>query len=129
MISSGAGGPCTKRPEVGYPTTTKPWSDWPVPGREFCDFALRPRSRCPDAVFFFDDPGRSGGSSGVIEIVKRTDSHKFVVVPKRWIVERTFAWLGKYRRLSKDYETLIQSSEAMIRIAMINVMIHKLSPG
>jgi len=65
----------------------------------------------------------------VIEIVKRTDSHKFVVLPKRWIVERTFAWLGKYRRLSKDYETLTQSSEAMIRIAMINVMIHKLIPG
>ena len=65
----------------------------------------------------------------VIEIVKRSDAHNFVVLPKRWIVERTFAWLGKYRRLSKDYETLTQSSEAMIRIAMINVMIHKLSPG
>ncbi len=65
----------------------------------------------------------------VIEIVKRSESHKFIVLPKRWIVERTFAWLGKYRRLSKDFETLIQSSEAMIRIAMINVMIHKLSPG
>ena len=65
----------------------------------------------------------------VIEIVKRSDAHSFVVLPKRWIVERTFAWLGKYRRLSKDYETLTQSSEAMIRIAMINVMIHKLSPG
>ena len=65
----------------------------------------------------------------VIEIVKRSDSHTFVVLPKRWIVERTFAWLGKYRRLSKDYETLIQSSEAMIRIAMINVMIHQLRPG
>jgi len=65
----------------------------------------------------------------VIEIVKRTESPKFVVLPKRWIVERTFAWLGKYRRLSKDYETLTQSSEAMIRIAMINVMLHRLSPG
>lgn len=65
----------------------------------------------------------------VIEIVKRSDSHKFVVLPKRWIVERTFAWLAKYRRLSKDYETLLGSSESMIRIAMINVMIHKLSPG
>ncbi len=63
-----------------------------------------------------------------IEIVKRSEPHKFVVLPRRWIVERTFAWLCKYRRLSKDYETLIQSSEALIRIAMINVMIHKLSP-
>jgi putative transposase len=64
-----------------------------------------------------------------VEIVKRTAAHRFVVLPKRWIVERTFAWLGKYRRLSKDYETLTQSSEAMILIAMINVMVHQLSPG
>lgn len=64
-----------------------------------------------------------------IEIVKRTEVGKFVVLPKRWIVERTFSWLGRYRRLSKDYETLTNSSEAMILIAMINVMIHRLSPG
>ena len=46
----------------------------------------------------------------------------FVVLPKRWIVERTFAWLGRYRRLSKDYETNPQSSEAWIYIAMIHRM-------
>jgi putative transposase len=63
-----------------------------------------------------------------VEIVKRCDAG-FVVLPKRWIVERTFAWLGKYRRLSKDYETLTESSESMIRIAMINVMLHRLRPG
>lgn len=65
----------------------------------------------------------------VIEIVKRPDLHKFVVLPKRWIVERTFGWLGRYRRLSKDYETLPVSSETMIQIAMINLMIHRLKPG
>lgn len=65
----------------------------------------------------------------VIEIVKRPELSKFVVLPKRWIVERTFAWLGKYRRLSKDYETLPASSESMIRIAMINLMLHRLKPG
>lgn len=70
-----------------------------------------------------------GWHSRVIEISKRSESHKFVVLPKRWIVERTFAWLGKYRRSSKDYETLTQCSEAMIRIAMINVMVHRLSSG
>jgi putative transposase len=44
---------------------------------------------------------------------------RFAVIPIRWIVERTFAWLGNYRRLSKDYERLISSSENMIRIAML----------
>jgi len=65
----------------------------------------------------------------VIEIVPRRLAHAFEVLPKRWIVERTFAWLGKYRRLSKDYETLTPSSECMILIAMINVMIHRICPG
>ena len=65
----------------------------------------------------------------VIEIVKRPDVHKFVVLPKRWIVERTFGWFSKYRRLSKDYETRTDSSESMIYITMINLMIHKLEPG
>jgi len=64
-----------------------------------------------------------------IEIVKRPDIHKFVVLPKRWIVERTFGWFSKYRRLSKDYETLPNSSESMIYIAMINLMVHRLKPG
>jgi putative transposase len=49
---------------------------------------------------------------------------RFVVLPKRWIVERTFGWLGKYRRLSKDYETLSSSSETTIYLAMINLMLH-----
>lgn len=66
----------------------------------------------------------------LLSIVKRNDDIKgFAVIPKRWIVERTFAWLGKYRRLSKDYETLVESSEAMIKIAMMNLMLHRLRPG
>jgi putative transposase len=66
----------------------------------------------------------------VLQIVKRTDDLKgFVVLPKRWIVERTFAWMGRYRRLSKDYETLTDSSETIVRLAMINLMIHRLKPG
>lgn len=65
----------------------------------------------------------------VIEIVKRPNVSRFVVLAKRWIVERTFGWFSKYRRLSKDYETLPASSEAMIHITMINLMLHRLQPG
>lgn len=65
----------------------------------------------------------------VVEIVKRSDLHDFKILPKRWIVERTFGWFAKYRRLSKDFETLPNSSETMIYVAMINLMIHRLKPG
>lgn len=51
----------------------------------------------------------------------------FVILPKRWIVERTFAWLGRYRRLSKDYERKTENSEAVIYIAMINQMSRRLA--
>ena len=65
-----------------------------------------------------------------IEIVRRSDDTKgFEVIPKRWIVERTFGWFSKYRRLSKDYEVLPASSEAMVRIAMINLTLHRIQPG
>ena len=64
----------------------------------------------------------------VLEIVKRSDNAKgFELLPHRWIVERTFAWLGRFRRLSKDYEVLIETSEAMVRIAMIRLMIRRLA--
>jgi putative transposase len=63
-----------------------------------------------------------------LAIVKRPEGTKgFLLLPKRWVVERTFAWLGRYRRLSKDYEYLTQTSEAMIRVAMIRLMVHRLA--
>jgi putative transposase len=66
----------------------------------------------------------------VLEIVKRSDDIKgFKVLPKRWIVERTLGWLGRYCRLSKDYEAQTQSSEAMVHLSMVNLMIHRLCPG
>jgi len=64
----------------------------------------------------------------VLEIVKRTDDLAgFKLLPYRWVVERTFGWLGRYRRLSKDYEELPESSEAYIRIAMINNMSRRIA--
>jgi putative transposase len=64
----------------------------------------------------------------VLEIVKRSDDVSgFKVLPHRWVVERTFGWLGRYRRLSKDYEGLPESSESMIYAAMTHLMIRRLS--
>lgn len=65
----------------------------------------------------------------LLEIVKRPDESRFVVLPRRWVVERTFAWLGRHRRLSKDYEALPESSETFILIATIYLMLHRLAPG
>lgn len=65
----------------------------------------------------------------LLDIVKRSDDAKgFQVIRKRWIVERTFSWLDKCHRLSKDYERLQETSENMVRIAMINLMLHRLAP-
>lgn len=65
----------------------------------------------------------------LLEIVKRSpDSHHFEVLPRRWVVERTLAWLGRCRRLSKDYEALPQTSEAWVQIAMIHLMLRRLKP-
>jgi len=61
----------------------------------------------------------------VLSIIKRTDKG-FKILPKRWIVERTFGWFGKYRRLSKDYERLTENSESYIKLAMINLMLRRL---
>jgi putative transposase len=63
-----------------------------------------------------------------LDMVKRPEgTHGFLLLPNRWVVERTFAWLGRYRRLAKDYEYLTQTSEAMIRVAMIRLMVHRLA--
>jgi putative transposase len=65
----------------------------------------------------------------LLEIVKQPpDSHQFQVLPRRWVVERTLAWLGRCRRLSKDYEELPQTSEAWVQIAMIHLMLRRLRP-
>ena len=60
-------------------------------------------------------------------VLRPIDVQGFVVLPKRWIVERTFAWLGRYRRHSKDYEKTTASSEAITYLAMINLMSRRLA--
>ena len=65
-----------------------------------------------------------------LEISLRPSNTKgFVLVPIRWVVERTFAWLGRYRRLSKDYEHLTHNSEGMVYLASINRLLHRLAPA
>ena len=61
-----------------------------------------------------------------IEIVKRSDLHAFKVLPRRWVVERTFGWLGRYRRLSRDYERKANTGETMVYLAMLRLMLARL---
>ena len=64
-----------------------------------------------------------------VEVVQRSDAdkHRFATLPKRWIVERTFGWLSKFRRLAKDYEFRTENSETMILIAATRLMLARLA--
>jgi putative transposase len=76
----------------------------------------------PDLATWLGDMG-----GWELEIVRGREGQRgFAVQPQRWIVERTLGWLNQYRRLSKDYEELPATSEAMIRIAMLHVMLNRL---
>ena len=95
------------------------------------------QGRCPRLQVVWADQGYQGPQLGdwvtawmswALVIVRRPPgSRGFQLLPKRWIVERTFAWLGRYRRMSKDYEGLPATSETWIRIAMIDRMLHRLT--
>jgi transposase len=65
--------------------------------------------------------------SWTLQIVKRSDAHRFVVLPKRWIVERTFAWISRNRRLARDFERYNRTVIAFFRLAMIRIMLRKLT--
>lgn len=94
------------------------------------------KGRYPRLSLIWADGGYAGKlidwvkefANWTLEIVKRNDDLKgFHILPRRWVVERTFGWMGKYRRLSKDYEQRTESSEAMILLAMINLMSRRLA--
>jgi transposase len=95
------------------------------------------RKSCPWLRHVFADGGYSGPKlrsaldrigKWTIEIVKRSDAAKgFKVLPRRWVVERTFAWLGRCRRLAKDWEKSIASAEAWINVAHIRLTVRRLA--
>jgi len=96
------------------------------------------RTRClfPFIARIFADAGyqgpraaRAAASTGrwVLEIVKRNELHKFVVLPKRWIVERTLAWISRNRRLARDFERYARTVAAFVRLAMIRIMLRRLT--
>lgn len=62
-----------------------------------------------------------------MEIVRRCDRHKFVVLPKRWIVERTIGWISRNRRLARDFERHCRIAAAFVRMAMIRIMLRRLA--
>jgi putative transposase len=95
------------------------------------------RARCPRLQLLWADGNYAGQlidwvrekCGWVREIVKRPAEAKgFQLLPRRWVVERACAWLGRYRRLSKDDEATTASSEAWITIAMIHLMLRRLEP-
>jgi len=62
-----------------------------------------------------------------LEIVKRSTTAGFEVLPKRWIVERTFAWISRNRRLARDFERYASTVAAFVRLAMIRIMLRRLA--
>ena len=64
-------------------------------------------------------------SGAEVEVVKRSELHTFAVLPKRWIVERSFAWLDKYRRLWKNCERKLLNSSQMISLAFIRLLLNR----
>ena len=95
-------------------------------------FGLFPFLKTLFADGAYEGPVFNGALAGILpgletQIVKRSDRAKgFVVLPKRWIVERTIAWLGRCRRLAKDWECLNRNALAFLKLASIRLMLRKL---
>jgi putative transposase len=96
------------------------------------------RGQFPKLQLIWADGGYAGkliewvrnACSWVLEIVKRSDTVKgWVLLPRRWVVERTFGWLSQCRALARDYEFHAETSEALIQVAMIHLMLRRLAKG
>ena len=96
----------------------------------------RTRRLFPFIERIFADAGYQGAKTAAtiaktgtwkLEIVKRNERHRFVVLPKRWIVERTLAWISHNRRLARDFERYARSAAAFVRLAMIRIMLRRLT--
>src|SRR5947208_7497638 len=109
-----------------------------IQDRDGVELVLDEKTRAlwPFIVKIFADAGYQGAraalaaaktGSWIIEIVKRTEVHKFVVLPKRWIVERTLAWISRNRRLARDFERYARTVAAFVRLAMIRIMLRRLT--
>ena len=96
------------------------WDDLPRLGVVYADSQYR--AECLREEVFDFAPFR-------LHVVSRpADEAGWVDLPQRWVVERTFAWLGRSRRLAKDCERLPESSAAMIQVSMIHMMLRRLAP-
>ena len=115
-VDDGAAAPelMDKMDPKDFPRFKKLWGD-----HKYNNHAFRAwlKNHPYDGTVDLDISGRVGEQKG------------FQVVPWRWVVERTFAWLGRYRRHSKDYERLTESSEAMLQVSAIRLMLKKLKPA
>jgi putative transposase len=96
--------------------------------REAKSTAPRLQKVLVDGAYTGEAIDSASNDTGVaVEVVKRSDVRGFVVLPKRWIVERSFGWMNRDRRLSKDYERTIASSENWVRISFISQMVRRLA--
>lgn len=98
----------------------------------------RVRRRFPWLTLIYADAGYQGDRAACaaaqerlrLEIVKRPrDAEGFHLLPRRWVIERTFAWLGRNRRLAKDVEKLIETSTAMAAVAIVQLLVRRLATG
>jgi putative transposase len=102
--------------------------------RQLLDMFFGPTSR-RRLKHIWADGGYAGALVGLVlklwrctlEIVKRAEAHGFRVLPRRWVVERTFGWMGRYRRLNRDYERQAQTGEVIVYVAMIRLMLARLA--